>query len=308
MAGRYTEGLLSCQSPACGHASHFLIVSLVPRTRAAPAFAPGPPATGPGPVGEGHAAGPQRLPGCGGRGPGGGCGGLLPGVAALGAGSVDLRPGRALVLARDPTHHRDEWVALVAGVVYRGHALPVAWHVVATHVLCDPMPGTLVVLHGRDHKEPWLLLTDALLQHADAALYACRHWIEQGFRGCKRGGCGARRTGATARRLPAPPAGPQPPLGPGLADPHAGSQPRRRPALPVAPRPRLTPPPRPSVTVVRPSLPGCRGRRRLARSSPARGLPPKPIRDLPTGPDRLHRAAIATLIRQNPLPSARKYP
>ena len=33
-----------------------------------------------------------------------------------------------LVLALAPTHHRDEWVALVVGVVYRRHVLPVAWH------------------------------------------------------------------------------------------------------------------------------------------------------------------------------------
>ena len=61
----------------------------------------------------------------------------------------------------------------------------------------DPMPGTLVVLHGRDHKEPWLLLTDTLPQHTDAALYACRHWIEQGFRGCQRGGWQWQRTRRT---------------------------------------------------------------------------------------------------------------
>ena len=36
-----------------------------------------------------------------------------------------------LVLAIDPTHHRDVWVALVVSVVYREPALPVAWHVVA---------------------------------------------------------------------------------------------------------------------------------------------------------------------------------
>ena len=42
----------------------------------------------------------------------------------------------------------------------------------------DPLPGTLVVLHGRDHKEPWLLLTDTPPAQTDADLYACRHWIE----------------------------------------------------------------------------------------------------------------------------------
>ncbi|MCY4520756.1 MAG: transposase, partial [Caldilineaceae bacterium] len=204
-----------------------------------------------------------------------------------------------LVLALDPTHHRDAWVALVAGVVYRGHAIPVAWHVVAAqargswiahcnrllrqlapavpagtpvHVLCDqglgsrelwrqivdldwhpvlryplhitfrptggarvpardlgggpgtlwvgtgtafgrdPMPGTLVVRHGRDHKEPWLLLTDTPPAQTDATLYACRHWIEQGFRGCKRGGWQWQRTRRTDPVRVA-----RPRLGPGVA-------------------------------------------------------------------------------------------
>ena len=69
--GRYTGGLNSCQSPACGPASHLLIVSAVARVQAAPALGPGPPAAGPGPVGEGHPPGAQRLPGFGGGGPGG---------------------------------------------------------------------------------------------------------------------------------------------------------------------------------------------------------------------------------------------
>ncbi len=162
-----------------------------------------------------------------------------------------------LVLALDPTHQRDEWVALV-GVAYREYALPVAWHVVGAdapeswighfrrllgqlapavpagtpvHVLCDrgldsralwvrirelgwhpvlryaphitfrpsggdrvPVrtlgggPGTLIVLHAQDCEDPWVLLTDTPPAHTDAALYACRHGLEQGFRGLKRGG------------------------------------------------------------------------------------------------------------------------
>ena len=186
-----------------------------------------------------------------------------------------------LVLALDPTHHRDEWVALVVGVVYREQALPVAWHIVEApargswvahfgrllrllapavppgtpvHVLCDqglgsrklwrqivdlgwhpvlrypphitfrptggervparqlgggpgtlwvgagtafgrdPLPGTLVVLQAQGHREPWLLLTDTPPERTDVDLYACRHWIEQGFRGCQRGGWPWQRT------------------------------------------------------------------------------------------------------------------
>ena len=174
------------------------------------------------------------------------------------------------VLALDPTHPRDEWAALVVSVVYRSHAIPVAWQVVEAqareswlahferllrqlapavpegmpvHVLCDrgldsrdlwrpivelgwhpvlrypphitfrptgservpvrtlgggpgtlwvgagkafgqdPLPATLVVLHAPKQKDPWVLLTDPPPAETDADLYACRHWIEQGFRG-----------------------------------------------------------------------------------------------------------------------------
>ena len=149
-------------------------------------------------------------------------------------------------------------------------------------------------------------MTDTPPKHTGASLYACRHWIEQGFRGLKRGGWQWGRTRRTdpvrvARhllalavatllavaygtrleegprpaachranptapsadrhstpapraaplsallrqgcRLPPPPAGPQPPVGPRLADPRARTRPQRRPALPVAPH-RLKPAP-----------------------------------------------------------------
>ena len=110
-----------------------------------------------------------------------------------------------------------------------------------------PLPGTLIVLHAKDCEEPRVLLTDTPPEHTGASLYACRHWIEQGFRGLKRGGrqwgrtrrtdpvrvarhllvlavatllavaYGTRREQARARGLPPgrlrrPPAGPQPPL------------------------------------------------------------------------------------------------
>ena len=191
-----------------------------------------------------------------------------------------------LVLALDPTHQRDEWVALVVSVVYRAHAIPVAWHVVAAqareswlahyerllrqlapavpdgtpvYVLCDrgldsrdlwrpivelgwhpvlrysphitfrppggarvpvrtlgggpgtfwvgageafarkPLPATRVVLHAPQQKDPWVLLTDTPPAETDADLYACRHWIEQGFRGLQRGGW---QWGRTRRRDP----------------------------------------------------------------------------------------------------------
>ena len=190
-------------------------------------------------------------------------------------GGGDSATETSLVLALDPTHQRDEWVALAVSVVYREQAIPVAWHVVRAdaseswmahyrrllgllapavpagmpvHVLCDrgldsrdlwarirelgwhpvlrysphvtfrptggdrvpvrslgggpgtfwvgageafgedPLPGTLIVLHAQECEEPWVLLTDTPPAHTGASLYACRHWIEQGFRGLKRGG------------------------------------------------------------------------------------------------------------------------
>ena len=45
-------------------------------------------------------------------------------------GEGDSATETSLVLALDPTHQRDEWVALAVSVVYREQAIPVAWHVV----------------------------------------------------------------------------------------------------------------------------------------------------------------------------------
>ena len=178
-----------------------------------------------------------------------------------------------LVLAVDPTSKQDDLVALVISVVYRQHAIPVAWHIVRAqekgpwidhfgrllrllapavpatvpvHVLCDqglgsrdlwaqilalgwhpclryqphvtfqpagqtarvpvrslitgpgdlwvgtgrafrdqPLESTLIVLHAYGQEQPWVLLTDTPVAETDPALYACRNWIEQGFRGMK---------------------------------------------------------------------------------------------------------------------------
>ena len=178
-----------------------------------------------------------------------------------------------LVLALDPTSKQDELVALVISVVYRQHAIPVAWHIVGAqakgswidhfcrllrllapavpatvpvHVLCDqglgsrdlwaqigalgwhpclrypphvtfrpqgqtqrvpvrtlitgpgdlwvgtgwafrdaPLDSTLIVLHAYGQKQPWVLLTDTPVAQTEPTLYACRNWIEQGFRGMK---------------------------------------------------------------------------------------------------------------------------
>ena len=178
-----------------------------------------------------------------------------------------------LVLAADPTSKQDDLVALVISVVYRQHAIPVAWHIVGAqareswidhfcrllrqlapavpatvpvHVLCDqglcsrdlwaqivalgwhpclrypphvtfqprgqtprvpvrtliagpgdlwvgigrafrdqPLAGTLIVLHAYGQTQPWVLLTNTPVAQTEPTLYACRNWIEQGFRGLK---------------------------------------------------------------------------------------------------------------------------
>ena len=64
----------------------------------------------------------------------------------------------------------------------------------------EPQPGTLIVLHAPEQEEPWVLLTDTPPDVTEASLHACRHWIEQGFRGLKRGGWQWHRT---RRRDPA---------------------------------------------------------------------------------------------------------
>ena len=177
------------------------------------------------------------------------------------------------VLAVDPTSKQDDLVALVISVVYRQHAIPVAWHIVRAHDkepwidhfcrllrllapavpttvpvpgLCDqglgsrdlwaqivalgwhpclrypphvtfqpegqtsrvpvrslitgpgglwvgtgrafrdqPLDSTLIVLHAYGQKQPWVLLTDTPVAETEPTLYACRNWIEQGFRGMK---------------------------------------------------------------------------------------------------------------------------
>ena len=182
-----------------------------------------------------------------------------------------------LVLAVDPrpegARKQDDLVALVISVVYRQHAIPVAWHIVGAqakgswidhfcrlqrqlapdvpatvpvHVLCDqglgsrdlwaqivalgwhpclrdpphvtfrpegqtqrvpvrslitgpgglwvgtgrafrdkPLDSTLIVLQAYGQGQPWVLLTDTPVAQTEPTLYACRNWIEQGFRGLK---------------------------------------------------------------------------------------------------------------------------
>ncbi len=48
-----------------------------------------------------------------------------------------------------------------------------------------PLAGTLIVWQAYGQAQPWVLLTDTPVAQTEPTLYACRHWIEQGFRGLK---------------------------------------------------------------------------------------------------------------------------
>ena len=48
-----------------------------------------------------------------------------------------------------------------------------------------PLDATLIVLHAYGQKQPWVLLTNTPVAETEPTLYACRNWIEQGFRGLK---------------------------------------------------------------------------------------------------------------------------
>ena len=49
----------------------------------------------------------------------------------------------------------------------------------------QPLDSTLIVLHAYGQKQPWVLLTNTPVAQTEPTLYACRNWIEQGFRGLK---------------------------------------------------------------------------------------------------------------------------
>jgi len=51
-----------------------------------------------------------------------------------------------------------------------------------------PLPCTLLACWGKQHEEPWVILTDIAPEQADVLWYSLRHWIECGFRHTKRGG------------------------------------------------------------------------------------------------------------------------
>ena len=48
-----------------------------------------------------------------------------------------------------------------------------------------PLDGNLIVLHAYGQGQPWVLLTDTPVAQTEPTPYACRNWIEQGFRDLK---------------------------------------------------------------------------------------------------------------------------
>ena len=49
----------------------------------------------------------------------------------------------------------------------------------------EPLDSTLIVWQAYGQAQPWVLLTDTPVAQTEPTLYACRNWIEQGFRGLK---------------------------------------------------------------------------------------------------------------------------
>ena len=49
----------------------------------------------------------------------------------------------------------------------------------------EPVDSTLIVWQAYGQTQPWILLTNTPVAQTEPTLYACRNWIEQGFRGLK---------------------------------------------------------------------------------------------------------------------------
>ena len=100
-----------------------------------------------------------------------------------------------LALAIDPTTLSDRLSAIVASVVYRGCAVPVAWVVMpgnkpgkwidSTVELLDLLRGTIIAIWVEGQAEPWIALTDLPPSEAGASWRSLRFWIETGFNALK---------------------------------------------------------------------------------------------------------------------------
>src|SRR5437868_3757051 len=96
--------------------------------------------------------------------------------------------GRELALAVDATAHREDVVALVVSVLYRGSAIPVAWAVLPGNVP-GPWLGTILRLLRRlrpaAQAEPWVVVAGLPADRVGVSWYALRAWVELGFRALK---------------------------------------------------------------------------------------------------------------------------
>ena len=68
------------------------------------------------------------------------------------------------------------------------------WSGKVTCFAVNSVEGTLLAYWGRNHLEPWLILTDLPPEHASAAWYGMRSWIEDSFKDLKRDGWQWQRT------------------------------------------------------------------------------------------------------------------
>lgn len=89
--------------------------------------------------------------------------------------------GQELALAIDATLHGDKLAALVISVLYRGNAIPVAWHILPANEPGQWMAPILVLL---DRLAPAVPSTMTVLVLADRGLYSPRLWdaiVAQGW-------------------------------------------------------------------------------------------------------------------------------
>ena len=80
-----------------------------------------------------------------------------------------------LVPVCDPTHQRDEWVALTVSVVYRAQAIPVAWHVVKADAPGSWMAAPVLCDRGLGSRDLWARIRELgwhpVLRHSPAIAF-----------------------------------------------------------------------------------------------------------------------------------------
>ena len=83
--------------------------------------------------------------------------------------------GSELALALDATLHGDRLVALVVSVLYRGCAIPVAWHLLPANQAGAWLPAILTLFR---HLRPAVPATTTVLVLADRGLWSPTLWAE----------------------------------------------------------------------------------------------------------------------------------